>query len=48
MLTGILPSSANPVVIHIGGWKKLSDKKVDKEEFNQKVSIFLIVKKKIL
>ena len=25
----------NPVIIHIGGWKKLSDKKVSKEEFNQ-------------
>ena len=35
----------NPVIIHIGGWKKLSDKKVSKEEFNQKVSEFFNCKK---
>ena len=35
----------NPIIIHIGGWKKLSDKKVDKEEFNQKVSNFFNCKK---
>ncbi len=30
----------NPKIIHIGGWKKLSDKKVSKDEFNQKISEF--------
>ena len=30
----------NPKIIHIGGWKKLSDKKVSKEEFNQRISEF--------
>ena len=30
----------NTKIIHIGGWKKLSDNEVSKEEFNQKISEF--------
>ena len=33
-------SMKNTKIIHIGGWKKLSDKKVSKDEFNQKISEF--------
>ena len=33
-------SMKNTKIIHIGGWKKLSDNEVSKEEFNQKISEF--------
>jgi len=33
-------SMKNTKIIHIGGWKKLSDNQVSKEEFNQKISEF--------
>ena len=33
-------SMKNTKIIHIGGWKKLSDNQVSKEEFNQKTSEF--------
>ena len=35
----------NPVIIHIGGWKKLGDKKISKDEFNKKISEFFNCKK---
>jgi len=35
----------NPIIIHIGGWKKLNDKKVSKANFDEKISKFFNCKK---
>ena len=36
----------NPIIIHIGGWKKLNDKKISKDKFNEKISQFFNCDKK--
>lgn len=36
----LLSKLRNPIILHIGGWKKLKDISIDKKQFNERVSKF--------
>jgi len=44
-IKNIFKTIKNIIIIHMGGWKKLQDLQVDKEQFNQTVSDFFNCKK---